>query len=157
MKARFFVLGLAAVASIGSFSAMAASQTHDMAVSATVNGTCKFNSNGPTALSFGTIDQTSTSAATATANVLFRCTTGTTSSIASAVGVNDSGANHRVKANTSDYMVYTASYSGDAQVGSGHGAGQDKTLVVNGSITAAEFQNAAAGAYTDTLTLTIAP
>jgi hypothetical protein len=42
-------------------------------------------------------------------------------------------------------------------VGSGHGAGQDKTVQVNASIVAADYENAAAGAYSDSVILTITP
>lgn len=156
-KIKAFALGLAAVGVIGSSSLMAASQTHDLAVSASVNASCKFSDSGPTALAFGPIDPTGSVDATASANVTFRCTKGTTSSIASEVGVNDSGGAHRVKSGT-DFMVYTVSYGGtDAQVGTGHGAAGDLTLAVSGKITAAQYQNAPALSYTDTLTLTIAP
>jgi hypothetical protein len=37
------------------------------------------------------------------------------------------------------------------------GSGQDKTLTVTGEITAAGFQNAAAGAYTGSITVSVAP
>lgn len=135
--------------------ALAASSSHQLGVAATVQGSCRFNSGGPTALSFGAIDPSATTNATASATVLYRCTNGTSASISKA-GANDAGGNHRL-ANGSDFIIYTATLSGDAQTGTGYGAGQDKTLDVSGVITPADFQNAPAGNYTDTLTLTISP
>lgn len=156
MEVKSFALGAAALGMLGlSGLAAAASTTHQLNVSATVQGSCRFNSSGPTALSFGGIDPASTANAVANANVLFRCTSGTTSSVTKA-GVNDSAGTHRVT-DGSNFIPYTATLAGDVQVGTGYGAGQDKTLTVTGTITPTDFQNAPAGTYTDTLTLTIAP
>jgi spore coat protein U-like protein len=89
--------------------------------------------------------------------VAFRCTTGTTSTITNDDGLNSTGPGApRVKLGT-NFMPYTLSLTNAAQLGSGFGAGQDKTVTVNASIVATDYQNAAAGAYTDTVTLTIAP
>jgi len=134
---------------------MAASTTHTLDVSASVNGVCRFDGPGPTALAFGAIDPTSTSAVTATADVNFKCTSGTTSSISKA-GANDSGG-HRLKDAGTNYIPYTATMTGDAQAGTGFAAGQEKMVTIDGSIAPADFQNAVAGPYTDTLTLTITP
>jgi hypothetical protein len=37
------------------------------------------------------------------------------------------------------------------------GSGQDKTLTVTGTLLAAAFQNAAAGAYTGNITVSVSP
>lgn len=152
------LLVLALTAALVPPAVTAASTTHQLNVSATVVGNCRFNDVGPTALAFGSIDPTSTTDATATANVSFRCTSGTTSSIASVVGANDVGGVHYVS-DGANSMAYTVGFGGtDAQVGSGHGAGGDKTLAVTGTIAVADFQNAPASTgYVDTLTLTISP
>jgi spore coat protein U-like protein len=153
MKSKFLAAGLA-VALMSPAVGMAASTTHTLNVSASVNGVCRFDVAGPTALAFGAIDPTSASAATATANVTFKCTNGTTSAITKA-GANDSGG-HRLK-NGTNFLPYTAAMTGDAQAGTGFAVGQEKTVTIDGSIAPADFQNAPAGAYTDTLTLTITP
>lgn len=151
------ILGLALVGVLAPLTAMAASTTHQLNVSATVVGNCRFNDAGPTALAFGSIDPTSVANKTATANVTFRCTSGTTSSMFSVVGANDAGGVHYVSDGTND-MAYTVNFGGsDAQDGIGHGAGKDLTLTVTGTIAVADFQNAPASTYNDTLTLTIAP
>lgn len=136
----------------------AASTTHNLNVSATVVGNCRFIDAGPTALAFGSIDPSSATNATATATVNFRCTTGTTSSIASVVGANDLGGVHRMNSGT-DFMPYTVGFGGtDVQPGSGHGAAGNKALVVTGTVAVADFQNAPASTgYVDTLVLTISP
>lgn len=158
MKSKLLALALVSAGLAASSAAMAASTTHTLAVSASVTGNCKFNSAGPTALAFGAIDPSSTTDATATATVTFRCTTGTTSSMTSDDGLYESGVGApRMKDAGTNYLPYSLSLVGAAQVGSGHGAAGDKTLTVNGTVLVADFQNATAGAYSDTVTLTIAP
>lgn len=155
-KKKLMVLVLATV--LAPSAVTAASTTHGLNVSATVVGNCRFNDAGPTALTFGSIDPTSTTDKTATANVSFRCTNGTTSSIASAVGANDVGGVHHMSDGT-NLLPYAVGFGGtDAQLGSGHGAAGNKTLVVTGTVAVADFQNAAASTgYVDTLVLTISP
>ena len=154
----------AALATSGAFlaaPAFAASTTHTLAVSATVSGVCKFNTAGPTALTIatgaGVIDPSAAGPATGTANVTFRCTTGTTSAMTDDNGLNFAAGSRRVKNGVANFMNYGFTLTNAAQLGTGHGAGQDKTVVVNASIIAADYQNATAGAYTDTVTLTITP
>ena len=161
MKTKLIVLALAASGALIPVPALAASTTHTLTVSAQVQGTCKFNTAGPTTLTVatgaGVIDPSAAGPATGAANVTFRCTTGTTSAITGDNGLSFSGGSRRVKNGVANFMNYTLGLTGAAQVGTGHGAGQDKTVVVNASIIAADYQNATAGAYTDTVTLTITP
>ena len=160
MKTKLIVMALAATGALVSAPAFAASTTHTLTVSAQVQGNCKFNTGGPTTLTIatgaGVIDPSAAGPATGTANVTFRCTTGTTSAITGDNGLNFSAGSRRVKFGTA-FMPYTLGLTNAAQLGSGHGAGQDKTVVVDASIVATDYQNAAAGAYTDTVTLTITP
>ena len=156
VKAKLLAVALIS-AGLVSPAAMAASTTHTLAVSATVVGNCKFNTAGPTTLAFGSIDPSAAAPATATASVTFRCTTGTTSSMTSDDGLYDVAGAPRMKDAGTNYLPYSIGLVGTAQAGTGHGAGQDKTLTVNGTVAVADFQNAAAGAYADTVTLTIAP
>jgi len=152
------ILALALVAAgLVSGNALAASSTNTLNVTASVTGTCKFNSAGPSTLAFGAIDPSSATNATATTNVTYRCTKGTTSSVTTDNGSNYSAPNKRMKDSGTNYLVYSTALVGGAQVGIGHGAGNDLTLTVNGTVAVADFQNAAAGSYTDTVVLTIAP
>ena len=158
MKTKLIAIAIATVVAAPVF---AASTTHTVAVSATVSGNCKFNTAGPTTLTVatggGVIDPSAAGPATGSVGVAFRCTSGTTSAITNDDGLNSTGPGApRVKLGAS-FMPYTLSLTNAAQVGSGFGAGQDKTVTVNASIIAADYQNASAGAYSDTVTLTIAP
>jgi spore coat protein U-like protein len=161
MKTKLLVLALAATGAMIAAPTFAATTTHTLSVSATVSGNCSFSTGGPTALTIatgaGVIDPSAAGPATGTANVTFRCTTGTTSAITGDNGLNFSGGSRRVKNGVANFMPYTLGLTNAAQVGTGHGAGQDKTVAVDASIVAADYQNAAAGAYTDTVTLTITP
>jgi spore coat protein U-like protein len=161
MKTKLLALALAAGSAMIAAPAFAASTTHTLTVTATVLGTCKFNAAGPTTLTIatgaGVIDPSTAGPATGTANVTFRCTTGTTSAITGDNGLNFSGGSRRVRNGAANYMPYAFSMVNAAQLGTGHGAGQDKTVQVNASIIATDYQNATAGAYTDTVVLTITP
>lgn len=125
--------------------------TQILAVSATVPGTCKFSA-ASTPLAFGSIDPTSTTAVTQTANVVYRCTKNTAS-----LGITGTAGAHTMTSGT-DTLAYTMSITGDTRPGTGFGAaGTDLTAVVTGTIAAADFQTAAAGTYTEDVTLTITP
>ena len=162
MKLKLCVIALAAAGAVTSIPAVAASTTHTLSVSATVSGNCKFNTAGPTTLTIatgaGVIDPSAAGPATGSVGIAFRCTTGTSSSIAADDGVNSTGPGaRRVFNGAAAYMPYALTLTNAVQVGSGFGAGQDKTVTVDASITAANYQNATAGAYSDTVTLTITP
>ena len=163
MKRTLIALSLAAAGLVASVPGFAASATHSLNLSATITGNCRFNTAGPTAVTIGTpaavtaIDQSETpAAATGTANVLYRCTTGTTAATTAGNGLNFSGS-RQVCVGASPCMPYSLNLVGGAQVGTGHGAGQDKTLAVTATISSANYENAAAGTYTDTVVLTITP
>lgn len=160
LKLKLATLGLLSAGVLSVTPAFAASTTHTLSVSATVTGNCRFNDAGPTAVTIANsgaaIDPTVAVDATGTANVSFRCTTGTTSAITANNGANFSGS-RRVAQGGVSFMPYALALAGAAQVGTGHGAGQDKTLGVTATIVQADFVNAAAGAYADTVTLTITP
>jgi spore coat protein U-like protein len=161
-KLKLVTLGLISAGMLSIAPAFAASATNTLNVSATVTGNCKFNSAGPTALTIANsganIDPSVAIDATGSANVLYRCTSGTTAAVTAANGTNASGAQQRVRDGvTANYMNYALALAGGAQAGTGFGAGNDKTLVVTGTIVQADFVNAPAGAYTDTVVLTITP
>jgi spore coat protein U-like protein len=161
MKTRLLAAALAATGAMISAPALAASATHTLSISATVSGICRFNTAGPTALTIatgaGVIDPSAAGPATGTAAVTFRCTTGVTSAITGDNGLNFAAGTRRVKNGVANFMNYTFALVNAAQLGTGFGAGQDKTVTVNASIIAADYQNAVAGAYTDTVVLTITP
>ncbi len=162
MNTRLTALSLAVAAVLGATAALAASTRHTLTVSATVHGNCKFNLPGPTTLqianSGAVIDPSIATNATGTANIPFRCTKGTSSSIADDGGQHNSGGLRHVALPGIDTMPYGLSYAGtDVQTGSGMGSGHDLTLAVTATILVADFENASAGAYSDSVVLTISP
>ncbi len=141
---------------VGVSTSAMAGNTQTMAVSATITGTCKLQSS--TAMAFGSIDPSSVTAATAGANVTYKCTNGTAPTSLTAVGANDSAGQKRLLTGASTYMNYSISFTAPVAVGGGFAAGVTATTVsVTGTIAVADFANATAGAYADTLTFTIAP
>lgn len=129
----------------------AGSQT--LAVTATVDAICKFSA-ASTPLTFGVIDPSLSADKVVTANVLYKCSNGTASA-----GVTATGGLARTMTDTaSNTLGYSLSFAGATQTGAGFGAGKDLTLVVTGTITAAQYQNAVAStSYAENVTLNITP
>ncbi|HWP13575.1 MAG TPA: spore coat protein U domain-containing protein, partial [Ramlibacter sp.] len=134
----------------------AAADTQNLTVSATVSGVCKFSSAAQT-LSFGTVDPSAAGPIPGSgAAVKYKCTKDTAATgVTAGNGLNFSGGSRRM-GNGTDFIAYTLTISGGTQTGTGFGTGQDKDLTVGGSIVATDYQNASAGAYTDTVVLTLA-
>lgn len=132
--------------------------TNTLSVSASVSGTCKFNTDTST-LAFGALDPSAAVDATASTSITYRCTKGTAATTTANNGSNASGTQKRLSngAATPEYINYALSLNGGSQTGTGHGAGKDLTLSVSGTITAASYENATAGSYTDSVTLTLTP
>jgi hypothetical protein len=137
---------------------------HVIAVSASVTGTCVVNTAAST-LAFGALDPAVGGTVNATwSGGTFRCTNGTAYTVASDDGLWESaagGANNRMKlAAASDCSVatncirYTLT---SATAGTGAGMTTNISFVVTGQTGTADYQNAAQGAYADTVTLTVAP
>ena len=144
------VVCAALLASSAGFAAAADSTT--LAVTATVTGLCKFSATS-TPLAFGAVDPSLTVDKVVTANVLYKCTKGTASAGVTATG----GTARTMTGPAASTMGYTLGFSGGTSTGTGFGSGQDLTLVVTGTITAAQYQNATAGAYSENVTLNITP
>ena len=158
MKTKILALSLLSAGLMSASVAMAASTTHSVAVSATVTGNCRFQAVSGATLAFGTIDPSGVGAVTTSGTAAYRCTTGVSPTVTSDDGANETGpAAPRMRIGvTANYLPYTFTI-GALVAGTGHGAGQDKTLTINGSIAQVDYANAAAGNYVDTLVLTIAP
>jgi len=132
-----------------------------LAVSAVVpsKSNCKFNA-GATVLPFGTIDPSSVSNATATMTRTFQCNGAAPLaifSISAGDGLHASGPGARRMQHTTiptEFMAYALTLSpASATVPKG----TDQTLTVTGTIQPFEFQNVRAGAYQDTVVITLAP
>ncbi|MGE0498144.1 MAG: spore coat protein U domain-containing protein [Ramlibacter sp.] len=136
---------------------VAAADTQNLNVTATVTGKCKFTSSVQT-FGFGALDP---SAAVLTngagAAVTYKCTKGTASAgVTAGNGSNFSGGSRRMT-NGTDFIPYSLTLSGGTQTGLGFGSGNDLNLTLAGSVAAADYENASAGSYSDTVLLSISP
>ncbi|MEK6806404.1 MAG: spore coat protein U domain-containing protein [Pseudomonadota bacterium] len=138
-----------------------AAGSHTLSVGATIlsKNQCKFTNGGPTALAFGAIDPSSPADSTATATTTFKCTGSSpmaTYQITSDDGLYEtstSAPRMRHGTNLAEFLPYSINLPQSATVPKN----VTQTLTVNGTILAAQFQNALAGAYSDTVVLTISP
>lgn len=130
----------------------AAADSTTLAVSASIQAVCKFNTTSY-ALGFGSINPSGGSNATATANVTYKCTNGTTPS---GIAPTSGGLSRTMTDGGTNSLAYTLSL-GAIAAGSGFGSGETKTVVVSGTITPTQFQNAVAASYTENVTLDITP
>lgn len=149
-----------ALIAFGAFGVANAADSYNIAATATVNALCKFTQAAGQTLTFtnttGGIDPSIATDATASTTVTYHCTKGTSPTLFTATSTQDTGGNHVVK-NGAAAMIYTVALT-PGGAGDGFGTGStDKSLGVAGTITQAQFGTAAAGIYTDTLTVTVAP
>ena len=124
-------------------------------VTATVTGTCQFNSGGSVTF---TLDPSSSADATGSVTQpAFWCTNGTAYSITDDFGVNEAVANtvpRRLKDSGTNYIPYDLTYTA-----TGTGAGKNSPISMNigATVLNTNFVNAPVGSYNDTVTLTITP
>ena len=143
---------LCAASLLGNTSALAA-DTANVAVSATVVGTCKFTSGGSAAFVLdpsigGNVSGTVT-------QPVFWCTKGATYSITDNDGANKSGVIQRMKHSAlAEYIPYSFTYTA---AGAGTGPATPITMDIASSVVASDYLNASAGSYADTVILSITP
>jgi len=129
--------------------------SNTLTVSASVTGTCKFSS-GTSALNFGTIDQSSSADATASGNTQFWCTRNATYTVSANNGLYfDTSRRMRHATETTEYIPYSLIFTPSS--GTGTGKTSPITLSLSGTITNANYVNAIAGNYADTVILSITP
>jgi len=140
---------------------LAQAGTTQLTVSAAVlsKGNCKFQT-APATLNFGMIDPTSGANATALTTIQFKCVgsvPNVTYSLQAGDGLNATGPGMRRVKNTAtgvDYMAYSLSLSPASGTIPKNFL---QTVTVSGTILPADFQNARAGAYSDTVVLSLNP
>jgi spore coat protein U-like protein len=144
------VLGLVLVLS----GAAMAGDSATVNVSANVVGTCKFLTGGT--MAFGDLDPSSGADKSATVTQpTFWCTKGSSYTISDDLGLYESGTQRRVKhASLTEYINYSMNYT---TTGTGSGRTSSATMNISGTITFADYRDASAGGYSDTVTLTINP
>lgn len=114
-------------------------------VSATVTGTCMLA--GPGTINFGALDPTNPIAVSAaSAGITVTCTNGT------AYTLTDASANGYTLVSGANNFPYSVSY-----INAGVGTGAPVAVAITGDIAANAYATAPAGAYTDTITLSVVP
>jgi spore coat protein U-like protein len=146
--------GLAVVLASGAF---AASNSGTIDVSASVLDVCKFSTTSGV-VDFGALDPSSGAAVNVNAGteLQYWCTNKYSGYAFTIAGANDSGGNHQLKYNdgTTDYFIpYTLTYDATAE-GKGMGAANVLTPSTTATIAANTYDDAPAGAYADTITVT---
>lgn len=139
---------------LGNTSALAA-DTANVAVSATVTGTCKFNSGG--AIAFALDPNSAAPAAGTVTSPIFWCTKGASYTVTGNDGANSvtAGARRMKHATLTEYIPYSFSYTA---TGTGTGKTTPITLTLSSATVAnTDFVNASAGSYADTVVLSITP
>jgi spore coat protein U-like protein len=154
MKNVHTTIGKVAAAAILSLGAgLSAADTQNMSVSATISPKCQFDTTATPTMAFGTaIDPSGTSNITAEASIVYKCTKGTSPSSLAPT----SGGLSRTMANGSDTLAYTLVFDA-VKPGTGFSTGKQQTIKVTGTITPAQFNDAVAVSYTESVSLTIAP
>lgn len=152
MKSVKLVAALLGLGFVGS--TLAASATVN--VSASVAAACKVTQTGIVQF---TLDPTATASGatpSSTTALKYWCTNGSTVTVGSATGANDSGAQKRMSDGkaTPTYINYTFS-TGTPTATTGGGPTSPITLSVSGSVADADFSTAPAGTYQDTVSVTI--
>jgi spore coat protein U-like protein len=149
--ARIAAVALAAAASSAAFAA--AGDTQSLTVNATVSGACKMSTISPMAF---TLDPTVGTDQTASTTVQYKCTKGVTPGTFTVGGVaaNYSGS----LANGGNTMPYSIAWTAPSTAGSGLGSGVTPiSVTLTGTILGTDYVNAAAGTYTQTISVTVAP
>lgn len=150
---KLILIAAIGLSSIGTVSLAGDNAT--VGVSGNVVGTCKFNSGGSVAF---TLDPTSGANASGTiVQPQFWCTRGATWTLTDDDGLHDIVAGvHRMRHATvlTEYIPYAFAYTA-----TGTGAGKTNPINMNitSSVLNADFINALAGSYADTVIVTIAP
>jgi len=119
-----------------------------VSVSASVLGTCKFTTTSAN-LAFGSLDPAVGGNASASATLSFWCTKGAT------VTVSDNKSGTYNLSNGTENIPYSVTYTPASTTGAGKSS--PINLTVAGTIQEADWVNASAGTYTDTITVSINP
>lgn len=135
--------------------------TFGLAVGATVlsASNCKFRTAAGSVLAFGNIDPSSATNRTATVNLTIRCNgSAATASYALTAddglyGVGPGQPRMRHAVTATEFLPFTL----DTPITGTTPKGVDTVLAITGTITPAQFQNAPAGNYADTVVLTLSP
>ena len=141
--------------------AAVAAGSHALSVSASVlsKNTCRFQTTGPTALPFGTIDPGTTAPITVGLTLQYRCNGSdpvASWNVASDDGLYEAGAGQpRMRHATvlTSFLPYTLTFPAAGTVP----RNTITNMSISATLTPADFANARVGAYADTVVLSITP
>ncbi len=124
-------------------------------INATVVGTCKFTTN--TANISVTLDPSVGGTVTGSGSLVFWCTKNASYTVTDDDGLYETGpnANRVFNSLASEYIPYTFTYTPTS--GTGSGPQNTITLTLTASFAQTDYENAAAGTYSDTVTITVTP
>jgi spore coat protein U-like protein len=144
----------AAAALLVSGAVLAQGDTRTIQVTANVTGSCTFDSTPN--MSFGDLNPASPIDKSQAIEISFKCTKGLAYQLTFGNGLHYSGGmNRMVGASGGDYIPYEVSPK--TQGGNGQGFESPVKITITGTVRAANYRNVSAGAYADTVTLTVAP
>lgn len=129
--------------------------TNTLTVRASVRGTCMFSSRTST-LDFGTLDPSNPALVNGSGSTTFWCTKnvgGSTFSIGD--GLNWNGSNRQMLGPYDDVIPYSLTAVMDGLANGGPNV--TRTVTFSGSVQADDYTGKSAGAYTDTVVLTLTP
>lgn len=160
-QARHLRRGAAALGLLLSAGAALAAGSQSLEVSATVlsKNACRFTNGGPSQLAFGNIDPSAGTTVSLVVATTFRCTGSdavATYSISSDDGLYAAGPGQPRMRHATDptrYLPYALNIPQSASVPKN----TTQTLSIEGTLTPADYADAVAGAYADTVVLTIEP
>jgi len=145
---------LAMVAAAAFAGSVAAADTANVLVSASVAGVCKFNAGAKT-VAFALDPSVGGAIGGTISQPTFWCTKGVTWAITDDLGANDSAGAFRMKhATAAEYIPYTFSYTAG---GTGAGKTSAVTMDISASVAENDYINATVGNYSDTVQLSITP
>jgi len=150
-----FLLVLSVVMLMLASSVSFAADTGTVNINATVVGTCKFTTNS--ANINVTLDPSVGGTVNGTASLVFWCTKNASYTVSDDDGLYETGvdANRVFNSTANEYIPYSFSYTPTS--GTGNGPANPITLNLTASFAQVDYQNASAGIYTDTVTITVNP
>ncbi len=132
-----------------------AADTNTLTVSGNVVGTCKFSS-ATSSLAFGALDPSSGAAVAGAGSSTFWCTKGVAYTISDDGGLfNSGGPRMQHGTDVTEFIPYGLTLA--PLSGTGSGPATPVTLNITGNIAFADYSNALAGAYSDTVVITVNP
>lgn len=128
--------------------------TRNMQVTATVKGSCRFESTPN--INFGDLDPAAPSDKTQRVTVTFKCTKGVRYLLTVGNGLHGAGTRNRMKSRIgNDYIPYDVTPR--TLRGTGRGFSTTDTVDIEGEVKGNDYINVVVGAYSDTVVLSVQP